>query len=425
MSGDILTTLADQVIGQVKSTRDQAREAGWDTWLLLIVCVLIGFGLVMLYSASAVMASQRMGHHFVLVANQLQKLAVGFVLLVFGLKFDYRWYKKFIYPIFALALVLLLLVAIPHIGTMQNGARRWFSLFGFSFQPAEVAKIAAIMYLSYSVSKKGDRMVSFSVGFIPHLMMVGLMVGLLMLQPDFGSSVILLSLMMMYLFVSGAKVVYLTLMSLIGVFGAYIVISGSTYRMNRVMAYLDPWSYRSNIGYQISESLIAIGSGGMGGKGLGNGTGKLGYVPELWNDFIGTIVAEELGLLGVVVLVGLFIALLWRGMRVAFGAKDEFGKYLAFGITALFGFQATANLCVVTGLLPNKGLTLPFVSFGGSSLIMSMFATGILLNISKSRAADAWAHEDEARSQHKAAKRWEKRRSKILSRRADLRQKFE
>ena len=166
-------------------------KEGWDRWLLLIVCVLIGFGLVMLYSASAVMASQRMGHHFVLVANQMQKLAVGFVLLLVGLKFDYRWYKKFIYPIFGLALLLLMLVAIPQIGMVQNGARRWFSLFGFSFQPAEVAKIAAIMYLSYSVSKKGDRMVSFSVGFIPHLMMVGLMVGLLMLQPDFGSSVIL------------------------------------------------------------------------------------------------------------------------------------------------------------------------------------------------------------------------------------------
>ena len=148
-------------------------------------------------------------------------------------------------------------------------------------------------------------------------------------------------------------------------------------------------------------------------------------MPELWNDFIGTIVAEELGLLGVVVLVGLFMALLWRGMRVAFGAQDEFGKYLAFGITALFGFQATANLCVVTGLLPNKGLTLPFVSFGGSSLIMSMFATGILLNISKQRDAQAWEHDDQARSQHKAAKRWEKKRSKILSRRDDLRQKFE
>jgi cell division protein FtsW len=210
----------------------------------------------------------------------------------------------------------------------------------------------------------------------------------------------------------------------LGVLGAYIAVSSSEYRMDRIRAFLDPWSYRQGIGYQISESLIAIGSGGLEGRGLGNGTGKLGYVPELWNDFIGTIVAEELGILGVIVLVGLFGVFLWRGFKIAMNANDKFGAYLAFGITTMFGMQATANLCVVTGLLPTKGLTLPFVSFGGSSLIMAMFATGILLNISRG-APDMWEIHRVEREAERDARRWDKRRDKILRRREDLRDRFD
>ena len=423
MSVDVLASLAKEVKGRAHAA--VAREGhGWDIGLLAIVLVLIGFGMVMLYSASAVMASERMAHHFVLVSNQLQKFAVGLCLLVVGLRIDYRWYKRLIYPIFFGTLILLALVAIPGIGTVQNGARRWFSLAGFSFQPAEVAKIAAVMYLAYSASKKGERMTRFAVGFIPHLLMIGLMVGLLMLQPDFGSSVILLSMMMIMLFISGARVIYLSIFGVVGAIGAYVAISNSAYRMKRILAFLDPWSYRRDIGYQISESLIAIGSGGVHGRGLGNGTGKLGYVPELWNDFIGTIVAEELGLLGVLLLVGLFMGFLWRGLRVAQGAPDRFGAYLAFGITAMFGLQATANLCVVTGLLPTKGLTLPFVSFGGSSLIMAMFATGVLLNISRG-APDTWESSKGDRASARAKRRWEKKRARILHTRDDLRDQYE
>lgn len=422
MSADLLSALAD------KAQRGDEEVAGrggpWDVGLLVTVCLLVGLGLVMLYSASAVMASERMGHHFVLVKSQLQKLALGSVLMVIGLKLDYRWYRRMIYPILGGSILMLMLVAIPGIGTVQNGARRWFSVFGFSFQPAEVAKIAAVMFLSYSVSKKGDKMGSFAVGFVPHLMMIGGMVGLLMLQPDFGSSVILLSMMMIMLFVSGARMTYLLGFGFLGILGAAYAIMGREYRMKRVLAFLDPWSYRDNIGYQISESLIAIGSGGVAGKGLGQGTGKLGYVPELWNDFIGTIVAEELGLVGVVVLVGLFLSLLWRGFRIASRCVDPFGKYLAFGLTAMFGLQATANLGVVTGLLPTKGLTLPFVSFGGTSLIIGLFATGVLLNISRN-APDSWELGREARDARSRDARWQKKRTRILSRRDDLRDRFD
>lgn len=420
MSADVLASLASQVTGRAQEAH--AKDRGWDVWLLLTVFVLIGVGLVMLYSASAVMAAERMSGHFHLVKNQLSKIVVGSGLLFVGLRVDYRWYKRLIYPMFFGVLVMLVLVLIPGIGAVQNGARRWFSMGGFSFQPAEVAKIVAVMYLAYSVSKKGERMSKFAVGFIPHLVMIGLMVALLMKQPDFGSSVILLTMMMILLFVSGARVVYLSIFAVLGALGAYVAISNSAYRMKRIMAFIDPWSYRQDIGYQISESLIAIGSGGVQGKGLGNGTGKLGYVPELWNDFIGTIVAEELGLFGVIFLVGLFVIFMWRGLRIAYKAPDAFGAYLAFGLTTMFGLQATANLCVVTGLLPTKGLTLPFVSFGGSSLIMAMFATGVLLNISRC-APDMWEMNRSSRETAREARRWERKRRGILRRRSDLRDK--
>lgn len=421
MSADVLTALAERA----KDTAQRAvDENPWDMWLLAIVLALIGMGIVMLYSASAVMAASKLGNHLYLVQSQVTKLVLGMGLMFVALRVDYRWYKRLIYPIFGVTLVMLVLVLIPGVGVIQNGSRRWFSMGGMSFQPAEVAKIVAVMFLAYSVSKKGEKMGSFTVGFVPHLVVIGMMVALLMRQPDFGSSVILLTVMMIMLFASGARVLYLAFMGLMGVCGAYVAITGSAYRMKRIMAYLDPWSYRSDIGYQISESLIAIGSGGLEGKGLGEGTSKLGYVPELWNDFIGTIIAEELGLFGVVVLVALLGAFLWRGLKIAWDATDAFGAYLAFGLTAMFGLQAAANLCVVTGLLPTKGLTLPFVSYGGSSLIMACFATGVLLNISRG-APDAWEASRSLRERDRDQRRWERKRKGILSRRDDLRTKFE
>jgi cell division protein FtsW len=194
--------------------------------------------------------------------------------------------------------------------------------------------------------------------------------------------------------------------------------------MKRILAFLDPWSYRSDIGYQISESLISIGSGGPTGVGLGNGHGKLGYVPELWNDFIGTIIAEELGVLGVALLVTLLGLWVWRGLKIAYTCNDDFGRYLAFGITILFGFQAAANLFVVSGLAPTKGLTLPFVSFGGSSMMMALFATGILLKISKNEP-DGWEDLRAQRADRKYQAKWERKRRNILRRRKDLQTKYE
>lgn len=419
MSVDVLTAITTQTRMRVA----RFREEPWDLALLGVVLTLVGFGIVMLYSASAVMAAQKLGDHLYLVKSQMVKVILGIVMLFVALRVDYRWYKRLIYPILGVSFVMLIAVLIPGIGAVQNGARRWFSLGGFSFQPAEVVKIVMVMYLAYSVSKKGDKMGKFSVGFIPHLMVVGAAVCLLMLQPDFGSSVILLTMMGIMLFVSGARVAYLVGFAILGGCGAFFAITRSAYRMKRILAFLDPWTYRSDIGYQISESLIAIGSGGVTGRGLGNGTGKLGYVPELWNDFIGTIVAEELGLVGMTFLVGLFFAFVWRGLRVSYRSNDGFGKYLAFGITMLFALQGGANLCVVTGLLPTKGLTLPFVSFGGSSMIMVLFATGVLLNISRN-AEDDWESKRGDRENDKNERLWARKRKKILRNRKDLQQVY-
>ncbi|RDV39342.1 putative lipid II flippase FtsW [Bradymonadaceae bacterium TMQ3] len=420
MSSDLLSHLTRQKSRGASGSLAADGERRWDIWLLFFVGALVTYGLVMLYSASAVMASQRMAAHNVLLWSQTQKIVLGVGLLIFALQFDYRWYKRLVYPILLGTVLLLILVTIPGIGVVQNGARRWFSLGGLSFQPAEVAKLTAVIFMAYSVSKKAKRMGSFTIGFLPHLVIIGLMVGLLMLQPDFGSSVILISMMMLLLFVSGARFSYLLVMTLCGAGLAYVAISNSEYRMKRILAFLDPWSHRQDIGYQISESLIAIGASGLSGRGLGNGAGKLGYVPELWNDFIGTIIAEELGFVGVVVLLSLFIGMLWRGYRVAFNAVDAFGMYLAFGITSLFALQGMANLFVVTGMLPTKGLTLPFVSFGGTSMIISLFAIGIVLNISRNDE-DTWEEERDHRAARREERRWERKRRNILKRRDDLR----
>lgn len=410
MSTDLLRAITTETRLRLESPYGRK----WDVWFLFAITILVGVGLVMLYSASAIMAAQKLGDQWYLVRSQTMRVAAGYVMLFIGLQIDYRWYRRLIHPLLVLAFSSLLLVLL--FGVVQNGSQRWFSLFGVSFQPSELAKIVVVMYLAYAVSKKKEMMRNLFWGVIPILGIVGLFVGLLMLQPDFGTSVILISMMFLFFFVSGTQLLTLGGFILAGGFAAFMVISSSPYRMKRIMAFLDPWQYRTDIGYQISESLIAIGSGGLTGKGLGNGMGKLGYVPELWSDFIGTIIAEELGLLGVIALVSVFLFVLWRGLRIAMHSEDEFGKFLAFGITALFSFQTAANLFVITGLAPTKGLTLPFVSLGGSSMIFALFGVGILLNISKN-APDTWEQGREEREARRAEKEWSRSRDKILKRR--------
>ncbi|WNG19918.1 putative lipid II flippase FtsW [Cystobacter fuscus] len=356
----------------------------FDALLLCAVLSLVSLGLVMVYSASAVMAQDKLGDSLYFLHRHLLAAGIGVVAMAVGMKVGWRRLARLAYPLLLVTLVLLVLVLIPGIGTTVGGARRWIRLPGFSLQPAEVAKFAWVVYLSYSLAKKREKVATFSVGFLPHLLLCGLLVGLCMLQPDFGSSVLLVFLLFALLFAAGTKVSYLVGSVLLALPLAYAAIATSPYRMKRVLAFLDPWAHRHDIGYQVAESLMSIGSGGLTGLGLGDGRQKLFFLPEAHTDFIFAIIGEELGLLGVGVLVGLYAIIIWRGIRASLAAPEAFGTYLGLGLTSIIAVQAAVNMCVAMGLLPTKGLTLPFVSYGGSSLVVLMGGAGVLLSLSAS-----------------------------------------
>jgi cell division protein FtsW len=354
----------------------------FDPLLLCAVFGLVTIGLVMVYSASAVLAQDKLGDSLYFLKRQLTAAGMGLVAMAVAMKVGWRKLARWAYPLLLIAIVLLVLVAIPGIGSTAGGARRWIRLPGFGLQPAELAKFAWVVYLSYSLAKKREKVASFSVGFVPHLALCGLLVGLCMLQPDFGSSVLLVFMLFVLLFAAGAKLSYLVGLILMALPLAYVAVASSPYRMKRILAFLDPWAHRHDIGYQVAESLMSIGSGGVSGLGLGDGRQKLFFLPEAHTDFIFSILGEETGLVGVGLLVALYGVVLWRGVRASLAAGETFGTYLGLGITSIIAFQATVNMCVAMGLLPTKGLTLPFVSYGGTSLVVMMGSAGVLLSLS-------------------------------------------
>ena len=358
------------------------RRLSYDPILLGAVLLLVGFGLVMVFSASAIAAQDKWGDSFHFLKRQAVAAGLGLFAMVVAMKLGYRRMARLAYPLLLMSIVLLVLVLIPGLGTTAGGAKRWLRFPGISLQPAEVAKLAWVVYLSYSLAKKREKVQSFSIGFLPHLGVAGLLVCLCMLEPDFGSSVALLVLMFVMLFAAGARLSYLIGSVLLAIPIAYTAIASSPYRMKRITAFLDPWANRQGSGYQVAESLMSIGSGGMTGLGLGDGRQKLFFLPEAHTDFIFSIIGEELGLIGVGLLILLYAVIVWRGLKAALAAPEPFGTYLGLGITSLIAFQAVVNMSVAMGLVPTKGLTLPFISYGGSSLIVLMGAAGLLLSIS-------------------------------------------
>ncbi|MHB8417410.1 MAG: putative lipid II flippase FtsW [Myxococcales bacterium] len=350
-------------------------------WAVLALCAL---GLVMVYSASAVTAKAATGNSLFYLERQAAAFALGVAALAGALRLGYRRLAPLAYPLLLLGFLGLALVLVPGVGTSAGGARRWIRFPGGSFQPAELAKLAFVVYLAHSLSKKREKVRVFSIGFLPHCAVAVILCGLLMLEPDFGSSVTLGLLLFAMLFAAGARLSWLVGSLLAALPVAYLAIAHSPYRLKRILAFLDPWAHRHDIGYQIAESLMSIGSGGLWGLGLGDGRQKLFFLPEAHTDFIFAIIGEELGLLGAGLVIGLYAVIVWRGIRAAFNAADAFGAYLALGLTSLVGFGACVNLGVAMGVLPTKGLTLPFVSYGGTSLVGSMAAAGVLLSISRS-----------------------------------------
>ena len=359
------------------------RKVSPDIWLFAVALVLLSTGVVMIYSASAIVAADRFRDPYYFLKRQVFWAALGCGALWMALRTDYRRLEKLVLPVLALAAVLLVLVLIPGLGVSVNGSRRWLRLGPLSFQPAELAKLALVVYLAAFLARKRDQLDNFWHGVFPPLAVGGTLAGLVLLQPDLGNAVTLLVLTMGLLFLAGVRTSWLAMLAVPALPLAVLAVWIAPYRLRRVFAFLDPWQDPRGSGFQIIQSWLAFGSGGAVGRGIGESRQKLFYLPESHTDFIFAIVGEELGFIGASAVVLLFAALIWRGLRIGLRTADPFGAYLALGITVLVATQTLVNLGVVTGVLPTKGLPLPFLSFGGSALLVTMLGTGVLLNISQ------------------------------------------
>jgi len=364
-----------------------------DVTLAATLVGLIAFGVVMVYSASAVYANNMFGDGYHFLIRQAVFAAVAFLVLIIFTRVDIGLLRRSTYPVLLIAVLLMIAVALGF-GRSAGGATRWLAVGPVNVQPAELAKLAMIMWLAHSLAKKSNRVRTFSIGFLPHVLVAGLLMLLCLAQPDFGSAVMIALLTFVVLFAAGAKAGYLLGCVLLALPVGYGAIASSPYRMRRIKAFLEPFEHRQGAGYQITESLMSFGSGGWTGVGLGDGRQKLLFLPEAHTDFISAIIGEELGFIGVVLLCAAFGWVVFRGLRAAWRAQDEYAGYLATGMTLFIGLQAFTNLAVAMGLLPTKGLALPFVSYGGSSLLVNAAAAGIILNTSRygvSRAVGASA----------------------------------
>lgn len=355
---------------------------GFDLILLIVTLILVCIGIIMVYSASAVIALENFADSYYFLKRQVAWALLGIAGMLSVMYMDYQLLRRWVYPLLLCAVVLLVLVAVSPLGKEVGGAKRWIQIGAISFQPSEFAKLVIVVYLAHSLTKKRRKLKSFGQGYVPHLLIIGLFVGLLLLQPDLGTAMIIVVVSFTLLLVGGIRPSYLFGSLLVFLPFIYLAISGVDYRRRRILAFLDPWSDPSDTGFQIIQSLIALGKGGVVGLGLGEGKQKLFFLPAPHTDFIFAVIGEELGFIGGSVLLICFLVFLWRGMVIAFRAKDLFGMQLAFGIVFLIILQVIVNVGVVVGLLPTKGLPLPFISLGGSSLLTNMLCTGLLLSTS-------------------------------------------
>jgi cell division protein FtsW len=354
-----------------------------DLWLFGLVVALCSIGVVMVYSASAIIAADRFRDPFFFLKKQFFWAVLGFGCLWLAMRLDYRRLERLVVPLLVISFVLLFLVLVPPFGQEINGTRRWFRGGPLSFQPVELAKFSLVLYLASFLSSRQQLIESFGHGLLPPLLVAGLMAGLTIVQPDLGNSLALIILTLGLCYLAGARVRHMATIAAAALPVVAVLIAMKPYRWRRMLAFVNPWDDPQGSGFQIIQSFLALGSGGWFGLGLGESKQKLFYLPEPYTDFIFAIIGEELGLLGATAVVALFALLVWRGLRVGLRAPDAFGGYLALGLTIMLATQTLVNLGVVTGALPTKGLPLPFVSFGGSALLMTMFSTGVLLNISQ------------------------------------------
>ncbi len=368
--------------------KDRPASRPMDRTVLVVTYMLAFIGLIIMFSASGVMAETRYGDSTFFLKRQSLWLLLGLVALHWVAQRDYNMWKTLTPYGLVLTFVLLVLVLIPFLGTQVNGARRWLRVAGFSMQPGEIAKLSIVLYLASFLVRKEQDLVTFSRGVLAPMAVVGTFAGLLLLEPDMGTAVFLTLLLFGLLFLGGTRIPHLLGMGMVLLAVAYTLIMQSDYRRRRLLNFLDPWQDPTDAGFQLTQSFVALGNGGLFGVGLGEGRQKLFFLPEAHADFVLALVGEELGFAGTGLLIGLFVVLIVKGFKIAGQAPDAFGRHLAGGVTLLVGIQVLINMSVVSGLLPTKGLTLPFVSYGGSSLIMSLVAMGILLSISRAGPTD-------------------------------------
>lgn len=355
----------------------------YDFKLFFPVLFLVGIGIVMVYSASSALALNKFGIDYYFLQRQAVFAVLGILGLFICRHTPLTLLRSLTYPMLIAAIGLL--VAVLLFGFKAGGSVRWLRIGGWSFQPAEFARFVLVIFLAYSMSKKGERLKEFSIGFLPHMLVLGIFSGLIFLQPDFGSAMILGAVTWFMLFVGGVRIRYLLLSLIVLLPAGYLFMISAAYRVKRILVFLNPWAYPADEGYQIVHSLMGFGSGGIWGAGIGKGYQKLFYLPEPHTDFIFSVIGEEFGLLGVLIIIGLYLLIIWRGVKIARHAREPFAAFVAIGLTIALGLQVCINMGVSLGILPTKGLTLPFLSYGGSSLLINMASIGILMNIAAAK----------------------------------------
>ena len=365
--------------------RKSNTDPGYDLLILIPALFLVALGLVFVFSASSPLGSEYRSDGLYYLKRQASFALLGILALIAGKNIPPRLYGKLAYLIVAVTVGMLLMLFVPGFGVSVKGACRWLNLGFFSFQPSEVAKVALAVYMAYSMSKKGESMGTFSKGVFPHLFIASVFMGLILMQPDLGTAVIIGCWAMTLMFIGGARIWHLGILVMTGIPFLVWGIYRASYRVDRLVAFWDPWKHPESIGFQIIHSFLAFGSGGIFGAGFGGSKQKLFYLPEPHTDFILAVAAEEAGFLGVSLIIVLFAVLIIRGFKAGLESRDVFSSYLALGLVTMLGFQVLVNMGVVTSLLPTKGLTLPLISYGGSSLVINLFTIGILLRVSSEK----------------------------------------
>jgi len=359
-----------------------ARKLKSDKLLFTATLLLVCTGVVMVYSASAVMAMQRFQNPYLFLVKQVAWALIGLAALPIVMRVDYRNYRQPAVIWTALGIAGLALVAVLF-APRVNGATRWIGLGPLGIQPSELAKVAVILFMAALLERRMERIDEVGYSLLPIGIVLAGVVGLVLAEPDLGTAACIVMIAAMMVFAAGISYRYLIGLVLAGGPALYLLVATSDYRMRRVTAFLDPWADPLGDGWQMIQSMIAIGTGGVFGRGLMGGVQKLFYLPEPHNDFIYSVIGEELGLIGTTLVLACFCVIAWRGLRTAVRAPDRFGAFLAIGLTTMVAFQAFFNISVVLGLLPPKGIPLPFVSAGGSSLLINLVGMGILLNVSQ------------------------------------------